>query len=143
MTSEGVSCWPTSNRNCLPGRPLAQAISRMAAAGDDRDELIGALLDRADVDPRDLYRWQVGEGNPTLATVDRVLTRLGLMWWDVWNEDTVREPVLIVRSYRWRMFRCERRMYCLRKKQYGDLGTDFWALRRVTDLLADDLPVAA
>jgi hypothetical protein len=87
----------------LPAPQLATVIDRIIAV-----EGAGNLFDDLPVDPSDnsgkrteivcsrlgipvrtLFAWRVGERQRVqFLLADRVLTRAGLLWWDVWNEDT-------------------------------------------------------
>lgn len=48
------------------------------------------VCERLGVSPRNVFAWRTGEREFVQVHVaDRVLTRSGVNWWDVWNEDTV------------------------------------------------------
>lgn len=135
----------TSNKEYLPARPLADALMRIAARSD-----LASVCERADIPERILMRWRRGEGSGVVEFdhADRVLTRLGLLWWDVWNEDTVRESLFEVATYRMVRKREKCSHYRMRRIKertipYGDLGTNYYRLREITALMTGALEEAA
>lgn len=70
----------------LPAAPLAETLeSIIAREGEYARERI---CEAAGIAPRNLFGWTSGERKRVQFDVaDRVLTRLGLNWWDVWDED--------------------------------------------------------
>lgn len=129
----------------LPSRPLADAVLRLAARSS-----LAETCKRAGIVERVVWRWRTGESGSqaSLDLADQVLTRLGLCWWDVWNEDTVREPLFVVTTYESTMKKGHGGKYRrLRVKDrtvpYGDLGTDYWRLREIKALMAGEAVLAA
>lgn len=133
------------SRTVLPGRPLAAAIHRLAASmdpveGTSADDGYSAVVERAGKDPRAVSAWGTGERNVGLDIADEVLINLDLCWWEVWNEDTLRRPVVEARSY---VFPLRARhnggkkptRTLQRTRLYGDLGPDLDELRRVERLM--------
>lgn len=56
----------------------------LAATDRTQRELCADL----EIDPRKLRGWQTGEfPNVSVEVADRVITRLGLLWFDVFDED--------------------------------------------------------
>lgn len=67
----------------LPAEPLSRAV--YAEAGGDSDAL-AAICHRAGIHERQLYAWAHGEiERVQFDTADRVITRLGLLWFDVYE----------------------------------------------------------
>lgn len=134
----------------LPIAPLAAAITRAiqrergrnvfgydAGALDDSQQRILKLVD---VNGRLYYAWQRGEREQSdFNTIDRVLVRLELQWWDVYDETTLRLPVLTVRTWRRRERRFRGRPLPLlvweqiASCRYGDAGPDHEQLRVVRE----------
>lgn len=135
-----------TNKRYLPAKPLADAIWKIAARSD-----LKSTCRRAGIPERVVTRWTLGEcnGQVEICDADRVMTRLDLFWWEVWTEDTVREPLFIVTTYHTYMKRdhvggqYKRRRIKDRSIPYGDLGTDFWRLREITGLMSGELEMAA
>ena len=76
---------PADDFGRLPALPLALALESYARRGAIPEENACEL---AGIDPRNLFAWRTGERELVLFDVaDRVLTRLGLSWWDVWDEN--------------------------------------------------------
>jgi hypothetical protein len=131
-------------RVSLPGAPLAAAFERALirlrnpyAAGESA---VDQLFEQCGLQPRQIYAWRVGERRPTLDPADRALIALDLLWWDVWNEDTVRRPVIEVRSYKFRDKRGHdggrKPTRCIAARTpYGDLGPDWDELARIERLM--------
>lgn len=136
----------------LPGRPLAAAIYKIA----EREELLrsksdpshgrrfGAVCARAGMHTRVVYAWSSGERDASLVDVDRVLFRLGLEWWNVWDETSVRKPILVVHCYRMLVKHPRRGPYrCwVRAVPYGDLGPDMVELKRVEMVMTGEVLAA-
>lgn len=101
---------------------------------------------------RMVYAWKLGERvDVQFDVADRALTRGRWLWWEVWNEETVRLPALTVhvRRRRARMrgnqetqpvraeetlqgWRLRYSMYATAERHpYGDLGPDLETLARV------------
>ena len=139
------------NRDLLPSHQLAAAIDRMILKADTpRVIFSGPVTNKLyssgpgiraglGLNERIHYGWRNGD-RPTLGIdrADEILTRAGLFWWDVWNEDTVRRPVLTVTTYvrqtkmsRGRPYGCRATKRVVR---YGDQGTDWTELRRIQEL---------
>jgi hypothetical protein len=138
----------------LPGQPLASAMrayeerqrrgnSNLFAPdlGADTGEL-GAVYERVGVAERVARRWARGLG-VSLSAADLVLTRLGLAWWEVWSEETVRLPIFVVGVYGPRITKRRngtRRIVRERARliPYGDLGPDQEELRRIEALMTGE-----
>ena len=135
-----------TNKRYLPAAPLAEAVLKLAARSD-----LKTVCERAGIPERVITRWDLGEcnGNVELGLADQVMTRLDLFWWEVWTEDTVREPLFVVTTYHayWKRDKVGDEYKLRRIKDrtipYGDLGTDFWRLREIRRLLSGELEVAA
>lgn len=74
----------------VPAAPLAKAVERLIARtameGDDHARV--TVCARAEIPPRTLYAWTHGKRQMIQFDVaDRVVTRLDLQWWDVWDDD--------------------------------------------------------
>lgn len=141
----------------LPPFQLAaaiRAIARRESIGNpfavgceqDSDGSLTLVCERAGVPMRRVSGWERGENSPRWSTADQVLTRLGLFWWEVWTEESVRLPALTVCTYRTRpkLLRGERKLHRMKVgiKQYGDLGPDFETLRRVEALMSGEAVAA-
>jgi hypothetical protein len=139
----------------LPARQLGDALWREARASEAvnpymplewrfvGDSRFGATCEYAGVETRIAFGWRGGEREvvQVYKALD-VLARTGLMWWDVWNERTVRRPALAVRRYRMipkksNGLRSQRVLTGIR--WHDDLGPDLEALERVRHLLEDDI----
>jgi len=135
-----------TNKRYLPARPLADAVWKLAARAN-----LKTVCKRAGIPERVVTRWMLGEcnGRVEIGDADRVMTRLDLFWWEVWTEDTVREPLFVVTTYHSYLKRdrvggeYRRRRIKGRTIPYGDLGTDFWRLREVAALMSGGLEEAA
>jgi hypothetical protein len=121
----------------VPAAPLAVAVWRMAAR-----ESLTDICERAEIVERVVNRWTRGEaqGRVALSVADQVMTKLGLFWWEIWTEDTVREPLFEVFTYKHYVKKYKTGEYKPQRVRdrtipYGDLGTDFWALREITNLM--------
>lgn len=123
----------------LPAVPLAAAMQRLI----DREDRAASLNDpvqrgprgeckevvclRLGIPTRTLTAWQLGERLlADFDVIDKVLTRAEWLWWEVYDEESVRRPALRVRvrdqkkdapgkSLRWQT---------VRHLRYGDLGPD-------------------
>ena len=132
----------------LPSMPLANAVQAVVdrrtremnwpfVATGSQHYCSEMVCEEAGCTSRNLRRWQAGH-QPTvrLDTADTVLTNLDLLWWDVWNEQTVRRPLLTVMLRRKRLKRnCNGHMSvkCTERgeKHYGDAGTDWDLLAQI------------
>lgn len=127
--------------SALPANPLAMAIGR-AARRSFHDDPAERIRKEIGVSQRHVFAWRTRGRDVSLDTADKALIALGLLWFDVWNEDTVRRPVLEVRCYlsrtkfspwhpehRWRGRELTRRDW------YGDKGTDWEELDRIEALM--------
>lgn len=139
----------------LPGPPLAAAVRAYEArqrrgrnpfavvdSEGDRFGQLAVVCERAGVNERVLAHWASGQG-VSLPLADRVLTRLGLAWWEVWSEESVHEPLFVAVTYTFQVKRIgggERRRIRIRSRAraYGDLGTDFAELRRIEQLMTGE-----
>lgn len=142
----------------LPGAPLAAAIDRLARseasvrnpfATWDKAESGGYFVivcERAGVSERRVTGWRTGESNAWISTVDEVLTRLGLFWWEVWTEETVRRPFFVVHTYawKWKKQRNKLNFYRVRVRSvpYGDAGPDLDELSRIESLMVGEAVAA-
>lgn len=93
--------------------------------------------ERAGISPRLLHRWRTGDTQrTTLATADGVLIEMGRHWWDVWNEETVRRPLLRVLHYEVRPRRKSRQLHLRQVSwtDYGDAGPDHEVLAEVREV---------
>lgn len=131
-------------KSYLPSAQLADVVASVAVRSD-----LETVCARAGIPSRVFTRWRLGEGGGRvdLGLADTVLTRLGLFWWDVWTEETVREPLFLVTTYvnqnkkgRYGHRRCRVKG---RTIPYGDLGTDFWRLREIRALMSGESEEAA
>lgn len=82
----------------------------------------------------------------SLNDADRALVKLNALWWDVFNPDTVREPLFVVHVYSHQMKtirgKSKLRRLRIRSIPYGDLGTDYAEINRIERLFVGE-PVAA
>lgn len=138
----------------VPARPLGMLLERLAkretAVKHDKSGEVSSSMDvmaeRAGVDVRQIHRWRVGAVTTVAPdAVDRVLVRLDLCWFDVWNADTVRRPALTVsvfnfRTSRLRDGRAVRRRVLTATRYHGDLGPDYEAIGRVRRLFDWSVP---
>lgn len=97
---------------------------------------IKAVCDRAGLNERRLFAWRHGEAaSITVGKLDDMLSRLGLFYWDVYNEETTRREV--VQATTWskgqRWIRGETRCY-------GPLIADHEALERVRQAFEGEAP---
>lgn len=84
---------PSSRREAsmLPAGPLVALLDRyIENHARYRNIGDGSALETvcawADIDPRQLYAWQTGEiAEVQLGTADRVMTGLGVLWWEVYD----------------------------------------------------------
>lgn len=135
------------SRTRVPVAPLVMLIDDIAArAALDRgaiydpravDAALGTVCARADLNDRVLYRWRVGE-DPTVALerAEVVIEALDAFWWEVWTAETVRRPLFVAASYRWRDKRLPsgkmgRYRERTRTVVYGDQGPDLFELERI------------
>lgn len=82
--------------------------------------------DRLGVSSRLVSGWRSGAKQTVrFGRADDVLTRMGLLWWEVWGDDLARRPVLEARCYRLRT-REVRAPYLelVKVARYGDAGPD-------------------
>lgn len=79
-----------SPRRCvigmLPAAQLADAVVRMAARTSDGD--LVAYCATIEVADRNVRAWRGQRAEVTFDVADRVLTRMGLLWFDVWHPGT-------------------------------------------------------
>ena len=131
---EAIKAW-------LPGRPLALAIDRLAEDAD-----LGVICELAGIIDRLVTAWRRGERNVEMELADKALTRLDLLWWEVWSEETVRVPLFEVNVYAWQMkmargkrHRTRVRLRCV---PYGDQGPDEQKLREIQGLMTGEAVAA-
>ena len=88
----------TAGCGALPAAPLCEAIHR--AKRRRRGETAEGICKEIGLTSRHLRRWEEG-WCPTVSldTFDTICTRLHMLWFDVYNEDTVRKPVVTVQMY--------------------------------------------
>jgi hypothetical protein len=93
-------------KRLVPSWPLAAAIEALATAWSSYDdsglEQSGTTLlcELLEISPRTLMSWRIGQrpfASEDLA--DRILQRLDLPWWEVWNEETTRRYVFEAVTY--------------------------------------------
>lgn len=73
----------------LPAMPLVEAVDAHLSVTDLTED---AILERTGVYPRQLWAWRSGEiANVQFAVAARVLTRLGLSWWEVFTDGPAHE----------------------------------------------------
>ncbi len=118
----------------VPARQLATAcdeyVAREVRLGNE--DALGRLFAHMTVEAgqRALYAWRSGERvSVSLDEADAVLVALGLLWWDVWNEDTVRLWEYTFVRKRWS--RSRKRWERTRSWTVGDRGPDLEELERV------------
>jgi hypothetical protein len=136
-------------KTTVPGRPLAAAVDKCARRGRD---VFGRPTSRMENickeigfdDDRYIRFWRTGGRDTSLKLADKTLIVLGLLWFDVWNEDTVRRPLIEVRCYQFRdkLSPRKERRYVIReltrRDWYGDAGTDWAELARVEALMTGE-----
>jgi hypothetical protein len=130
-------------RDRVPAQPLGEAVERVRRrqvpeAGLEGEGLHEAFYERLGVPERIVYRWRRGESTTvSLDQADRVLIALDLLWWDVYDESTVRRPLIEAHVVGFRRRAAYRggpvRPYRERRgtRRYGDAGPDLEALERV------------
>lgn len=100
----------------VPAWPLAEAIDSLGSS----ESIVRARLDLAE---RTLYRWRVGEADRIQFDVaDRIITASPWLWFDVWNERTLRTPALVVTRHRLRRLKGRTALIRVATTRYGDLG---------------------
>jgi hypothetical protein len=122
----------------LPAAPVVALVERLIAREDwtrrrglDNSRDSGArehVCAWLGIHPRSLHAWRVGQRERIhFETVDQILTRAGVGWWEVYTEDTCRVPALVVRHYGFRCMRGRRgKPLELRGRDAcGDLGPDW------------------
>lgn len=121
---------------------LARVIDAEAARDAVDDEAggagrLGIVTARCGISDRYVYAWRSGtRPRVGIGVADRVLTGLDLLWWDVWNEDTVRVPLVLAHLYRPHTKRSKRTGEPLTywdrgERGYGDAGPDLAALAAI------------
>jgi len=76
---------PADTFGRLPALPIVRALESYARR-EAVDE--ASVCEFVGIDPRNLFAWRMGERQLVQFDVaDRVLTGLGLSWWDVWDEN--------------------------------------------------------
>ena len=125
----------------IPGQPLAAFFDRRAQRSS-----LEHVCKRADTSVRQVNRWRRGEQPVSLNDADRALVKLNALWWDVYNPDTVREPLFVVHVYAHQMKavrgKLKLRRVRARSVPYGDIGTDYAEINRIERLFVGE-PVAA
>lgn len=121
----------------VPCVPLGRALKRLAEkhnmriVGDPNHDAEGhrVVCEEAGLQERTVYGWRVGERQKvSLTTADKVLTRLDLLWWEVWNEETTRLPL---RAHTYGFNRKGKRVRLSTKAYNLDIGPDREELRDV------------
>lgn len=124
----------------LPSAPLVAMIDRIATAetiGYDADVVVDVIRDRAGIHSRVLSGWRTGERpDVPFEQADAVLIALDVLWWEVFDEDTVRKPLITATRYVWRTKKLKdgtTGRYPLRNgtRRYGDDGPDLEALAQI------------
>lgn len=132
---------PQAIKAWLPGRPLAQVIDGLA-----EDVGLCTVCEVAGIEERSVTAWRRGERSVSMEVADTVLTRLDLLWWEVWSEGSVRVPLFEVNVFAWQMKslrgRRVRTRVRLRCVPYGDLGPDEQKLREVEGLMTGEVAAA-
>lgn len=133
---------PVQSKAWLPGRPLAHAIDHMAEGSDLR-----TVCELAGIEERTVSAWRRGERDLEMAAADTVLTRLDLLWWEVWSMESVRAPIFEVNVFAWQVkkrrngSRLPMRLR-LRTVPYGDIGPDVQKLREIEALMTGEVVAA-
>lgn len=117
----------------LPGKQLVAAVERYAWR-EQRE--IRDVTHCLGINERILFAWRVGARNPRSVQADSVLIGIDRHYWDVWNEDTVRVPVLRVTTWiqRKKITSPGKEWTTLERigeRHYGDAGPDHEALETV------------
>jgi hypothetical protein len=124
----------------VPCVPLGRALKRLAEkhnmriVGDPDYDAEGhrVVCEEAGLQERTVYGWRVGERQKVrLGDADAVLTRLDLLWWEVWNEETTRLPL---RVWTYGFNRKGKRTRRSLKTYLVDLGPDLEELENVRRL---------
>lgn len=133
----------------MPALQLALAIDGAAAreAGpvdeNNHGGRLAAVCLRCELNERTVWAWRTGERpRVELAVADRVLVALELLWWDIWNEETVRKPLVAVTLRRPHRKRDRRGhdvvIWDRGERGYGDAGPDHTTLDAVRDAWEGD-----
>jgi hypothetical protein len=139
---------PAPKTGTLPALPVAVAIYRIAAQEErlarwgmpsptlGSDGKLAEVCERIGVNERTVYAWRHGERRRLrFYNALEVVDRLGLLWGDVWNDETVRRPALLAMVYvRSRRLRSGLHLRRLRTVPYGDLGPDHRELAYIDTL---------
>ena len=131
-----------STQETLPSAPLVAVIDRAAARTD-----IPTVCDLLGLHERQASRWRRGE-QPAIPfdVADQVMTTMDVLWWEVWNEDTVRKPVLVVRLYQRKTKLSHGRhvsfRVCTRTIPYGDQGPDRATLAEIDRMMSGEAVAA-
>jgi hypothetical protein len=128
----------------VPVYPLLPALAKIQARHEWENTTLANVIG---VDERTLSFWRHLARDPRLAAVEDILDRLDFLWFDVYNESTVRHVVRIVETRRSRVRRVggEVRHYyeVVSRTRVGDLGPNLTELARLErafsgpDLAAD------
>jgi hypothetical protein len=138
MRAGPVSITAPESRASLPARPIAAVIDQRTKTTD-----LVLVCELIGFQERQVSRWRNGE----LATVsaddaDRVMTALDLFWWEVFTEDTVRLPVLVVTTYQHAKKNVRGKTKVVRNKMrtlpYGDQGPDHERLSQIRALMSGE-----
>lgn len=71
----------------LPRVPVQPLLAVLSDIADDGEDSWTDLSESIGVSDRSMRRWKTGEvTDVSFDTADRILTALGLLWFDVWNE---------------------------------------------------------
>lgn len=123
----------------LPAKPLAACIDRAVLRAsrtlynpEVKDAATGGVdrvCDAIGIAGRTLFAWRTGERKVVeFDKADSILQAAGWLWWDVWNERTVRLPVLtVVLRYRFPM----KEGWGSKLVRYGEGGTDWRKLAEI------------
>lgn len=125
----------------LPAVPMAMMLARLEGL-----QTMDSVCRKAGIADRSYREWREGSrATIEFRTADRILTRLGLLWWEVWDEETTRLYGLIVVSYAQRLNRGKDRATRYRRervrtRRYWDLGPDYEGLARVEYAFTGERP---
>jgi hypothetical protein len=126
------------DRAFLPGHALALAIDRLAEGSE-----LPLVCELAGIQQRLVFAWRSYERDVSRADADAVMTALDLLWWEVWTEEAVRVPAIVVRTYVRQRKKGVLRRVRLRAVPYGDLGPDEAKLAEIGVLMTGEALVAA
>jgi hypothetical protein len=118
----------------VPTKPLAEAILHwIQRIGYSEPVAFDEVLH---LSPRLLFHWRTGsKATVDFARADQLLLAMDRLYFDVYNEDTVRKPVIRAVVYRSRNKTVHNKVYRIRERiavcDYGDVGPDYAELERI------------